>query len=330
MQLSIYKDFEQCVSKIFNEIGFSIESNVLLNDKKTEIDLIATRENEIYCVEIKYTQGIAKVIRKSAEKIVFAAQKKAATPVLVCATVVPQKLAEEIQILFPNLILLDIANLLFLVADLPGLRNELVALLPVNVDSIEPEECTIHSDVLQHSDNTHSLIMEMQNCVDGKSGARNFEQLCKKLLENVFSDDLALWKDQQQSTGDLYRFDLLCRIKDGNTKTIWSIFERYFNSKYIIFEFKNYSEQITQKEIYTTEKYLYAKALRSVAIIIAKNGFDDNAKRAADGCLRENGKLIMLLSVQDVIHMNEMKANQEDPSDYLLSMLDELLLGLGK
>ena len=160
--------------------------------------------------------------------------------------------------------------------------------------------------------------------------ARTYEVLCRKLLENVFSDDLALWREQQKSNDDLYRFDLLCRIKDGNQKTFWGILERYFNSKYIIFEFKNYSEKITQKEVYTTEKYLYAKALRSVGIIIAANGYDDNALWAAKGCLRENGKLIILLDTEDLIAMNEMEIDNEGPSGYLLNKLDDLLSELEK
>lgn len=128
----------------------------------------------------------------------------------------------------------------------------------------------------------------------------------------------------------MYRFDLLCRIKDGNQKTFWSILERYFNSKYVIFEFKNYNEPITQKEIYTTERYLYAKALRSVAIIVSANGYEENAYWATKGSLRENGKLIMLFDSGDLIAMNKMKMEQEDPANYLLDKLDNLLLDLEK
>lgn len=149
-------------------------------------------------------------------------------------------------------------------------------------------------------------------------------------MKNAFSDDLALWREQQKSNKDLYRFDLLCRIKDGNQKTFWSVLERYFNSKYVIFEFKNYSEKTTQKEIYTTERYLYAKALRSVAIIVSANGYEENAYWAAKGSLRENGKLIMLFDTKDLIAMNKMKIEQEDPANYLLEILDDLLLNLEK
>lgn len=87
-------------------------------------------------------------------------------------------------------------------------------------------------------------------CQAGRPIARTFEVICKKMLENIFFDDLALWKEQQKSNKDLYRFDLLCRIKDGNQKTFWSIMERFFSSKYIVFEFKNYKDAVTQKEIF--------------------------------------------------------------------------------
>ena len=135
---------------------------------------------------------------------------------------------------------------------------------------------------------------------------------------------------EKKSNNDLYRFDLLCRIKDGNQKSFWSILERYFNSKYVIFEFKNYKEEISQREIYTTERYLYAKALRSVAIMISANGFNENAYWASKGCLRENGKLILLLTSEDLIEMIKIKMDNEDPSEYLLNKLDTLLLELEK
>lgn len=170
----------------------------------------------------------------------------------------------------------------------------------------------------------------MKGCISGKMHFRKYETICQELLENAFASDLSLWRNQQKSNSDMYRFDLICRIKENNGKAFWSIVERFFNSKYVVFEFKNYTAPITQKEIYTTEKYLYAKALRSVAIIVAANGYNDNAERAAKGALRENGKLLLLLNTDDLIKINEMKIANEDPSAYLLGKLDNLLLELEK
>ena len=58
-------------------------------------------------------------------------------------------------------------------------------------------------------------------------------------------------------------------------------------------------------------------ALRNVAFIISRKGFDSNAQKASLGCLKESGKLIISLDDDDLIKMIYMKENGEEPSDYL-------------
>jgi len=326
MNVRNYDVFENHVAKIFIEAGYSITQNVRLENNAGEIDIVAEKDEKKFCIEIKYSQ----IIEGAVDKVCVIAKSCEMVPVLVTAYVIEEKRRERYLRKYPDLILIDIKNLLFAVKDNTELRNELIAGLPYTVDKIEPQKGFIQLESLQHNDYTNSLIKEMNLCEAGTAMASTYERLCHKLLENIFSEDLALWKEQQKSNKDLYRFDLLCRIKDGNQKTFWSILERYFNSKYVVFEFKNYSEPITQKEIYTTEKYLYSKALRSAGILISSHGYDENAHWAAKGCLRECGKLIMLLETKDLIEMNKMKMDQEDPSNYLLDKLDELLLELEK
>lgn len=318
--------FENCVLKIFKEAEYSVKQNVIVNNYRGDIDIVAEKNGVKYCVEVKYSP----LSDKAATRIVDIAEECKMNPILVVSKYINSDKRGYFQEKYSDLILMDISNLLFAVHNNDELRNELIASLNYSVDNIEPSKGFIEINALQHSEYTNSLIKEMKLCQAGRPMARTYEVLCHKLLENIFSEDLALWKEQQKSNKDLYKFDLLCRIKDGNQKTFWSIIERYFNSKYIIFEFKNYSEPITQKEIYTTEKYLFAKALRSVGIIIAQNGYDENAYWAAKGCLRENGKLLILLRTDDLINMNIMKEKQEDPSNYLLDKLDDILLELEK
>lgn len=91
------------------------------------------------------------------------------------------------------------------------------------------------------------------------------------------------------------------------------------------------SFKITQKEIYTTEKYLYAKALRSVAIIVSRKGADENALAAAKGWLRESGKLILCLSDEDLKELLRIKEKDEQPTaEFFEAMLDDLLIHLEK
>ena len=70
--------------------------------------------------------------------------------------------------------------------------------------------------------------------------------------------------------------------------------------------------------------------MRSVAIIISCKGASLNAEKAIRGTLRENGKLILSISNEDMIKMMDMKLNNELPSDYLYSKFDELMIDLEK
>jgi len=155
--------------------------------------------------------------------------------------------------------------------------------------------------------------------------------VCIEILKEVFGESLTLWAEQRKSNQGLYRFDLCCKIKHGENQEFFDTVKRYFNTKYIVFEFKNYAELITPKEIYSTEKYLYKTALRCVAIIIARKGASERALTAARGCLRENGKLILCLSDEDLIQMMDIKLKeQRKPAEYLSDMLDDMLINLEK
>lgn len=88
---------------------------------------------------------------------------------------------------------------------------------------------------------------------------------------------------------------------------------------------------MSQEEIYTTEKYLYQKALRSVAVIVSRKGADKNALRTARGCLRENGKLILCLSDEDLLELLRIKEEADrETAEYLGDMLDGMLIHLEK
>ena len=71
-----------------------------------------------------------------------------------------------------------------------------------------------------------------------------------------------------------------------------------YKSRYIVFEFKNYNDEITQNEVYSTNKYLYREALRTVAIVISRYKMNVNAKKIC--------------------------------SDYMEKLLDDFLIGLAK
>ncbi len=235
----------------------------------------------------------------------------------------------------------DIKNILWLLKDHPNLRNDFIAFLDRTVEHILPEPpiLALPEPQVPASPETEAAKAapeptwkeRLAQVEPGKAQSEKYEATCTELLKYIFGDYLTLWKIQEKSNDGLYRFDLCCKIKGGIKHDFFDTIQHYFNTKYIVFEFKNYAEKIGQKEIYTTEKYLYEKALRKVAIIISRMGADEHAEWAAKGALRENGKLILCLNDQDVLDMVQIKdKGEQEPADFLGNLLDDLLVHLEK
>jgi hypothetical protein len=134
------------------------------------------------------------------------------------------------------------------------------------------------------------------------------------------------WAKQKASDTNLSFYDLIARV--ASEHDFWKAIVTQFRSRYVIFEFKNYNTRIKQGQIYTTEKYLFGTALRSTAFIISRSGADNNALAAARGALREAGKLIINLDVDDLCEMLHRKDSGDDYDALLVERVDEMLMRL--
>lgn len=63
--------------------------------------------------------------------------------------------------------------------------------------------------------------------------------------------------------------------------------------------------------------------------MISRKGFDEHAREAAIDILKEYNKLIIDLTDEDLVEMINMKYSGEEPSDYLLAKVEELLMSVG-
>ncbi|KXL53875.1 hypothetical protein CLNEO_11010 [Anaerotignum neopropionicum] len=328
-------EFEKIVSQIFEKHGFSITIADLNCDQ--DYDIAADGVNNKLAIEVKISRNInisRQILLKASQRLAMTAVRAGRIPVLVAGGVVSKYLRNELENI-KDFVVCDIQNLLYLVKDDEILRSRLVAILSFSIDDLEavkPDKILAYTVPIKNKSAT--LVRQLTNKLkvwkpeDGDSAG--YEILCTEVLQILFSEDLSLWKTQQKSNSDLFRFDLICKVKDNNEKEFWNMVEKYFQSKYIIFKFKNYTNEITQKEIFTTEKYLYSKALRRVAIVISTKGTDKNADKAIRGILREEGKLIISLSNEELIQMLMLRENNDIPSDYLSNKLDQLLIDLEK
>lgn len=174
-----------------------------------------------------------------------------------------------------------------------------------------------------------ALLVDQLSAIEcGRQNWHLYEEKCAEILNFLFRDDLASWFRQRRTDDDLSRFDLICRI--ASKDAFWATLVSAFRSRFVLFEFKNYCDSIGQNEVYLTERYLFEKGLRSVGFIVTRSECGESARNAAKGALREHGKLILILSDDDLIDMLRMKDRNQSPSDHLANILDDWLIKLSR
>ena len=171
---------------------------------------------------------------------------------------------------------------------------------------------------------------QQQKLSTGRSGVnwRLLEQVGREGLSYVFENLLGSWAEQKVVGGEANRFDLMAKIK-GDDVFCRTLIED-FRTRYILFEFKNYSLQIKPNLIYITEKYLFPTALRSTAIIISPQGLSVDALHAAKGALRDAGKLILDVNIEMLCRLLNSKDQGVAPSLEMEVHLDAFLQSLGR
>lgn len=128
--------FENIIAKIFEAAGYSVNQNVKLQRQSGDIDIVAEKDNKCYCVEVKYLQ----LHERAVERIYLIGKTVKMKPVAVVGSKIDERKRSYYAEKYPDLILIDIANLLFVVQYHTKLRNELISGLPYSIEEIEPQE----------------------------------------------------------------------------------------------------------------------------------------------------------------------------------------------
>lgn len=321
---------EEFVEQLFLDNGYVVKKEVKIG--RMRVDFLVEKDEKKYVLEVKIGDFDIGKIHAIAGILKEATISTEYIPIFILFNRRSCLLKEELERDY-QVYVIDLSNLLYLVFKHEIMKNKLVSLLNFSIENRIEKELNFpiylkqYSEYKEHDD---SYVKRLDRVEPGNLKAHEYEKFCVEVLKYLFNDSLSLWEEQKKSNDDLFRFDLICKIKNHIKNEFFNTLEKYFSSKYIIFEFKNYIEEITQREIYTTEKYLYRTALRMVAIIITRNGIDKNGMKAIKGILRENGKLIIVLDDKDIKQMIKAKEQGEDYHKVLITKLDHLFVSLEK
>lgn len=333
--------FEDLVSRILKANRFEIKRNNLRGNEG--FDLFANLENESWAIEVKYYR----TARAQPSLIDVAATRVASNGIaagiqkgmLVVSCILSLELREVLEQKF-SITFVDQEDLRIWCGSHPDLVEELDALLEVNlsetlIPSIYRKEknSIIRDKSLRESERVErydikgaELCRELKNIKKGKVSWGQYEKKCEEILKYLFPNDLHGWHSQKRTDDGLNRYDYVCRVRP--TTEFWKFVIDHLDSRYVLFEFKNYSGKIKQGQILTTEKYLLEKGLRRMAIIMTRTGAEENAVAMAQGAMREQGKLMLILNDEKICEMLQMKERGEDPTDCLFEIADNFLLTL--
>lgn len=330
--------FEDLVRRILEANNFLVKVNDVRGDKG--FDLSASFENEHWAIEVKYyrtARAQPSLIDAAAARIAIngiAAQ--AQKGMLIVSCILPAELRDTLEKKFP-ITFIDQVDLKVWCKSYPVLAEELDALLESS-----PRELQVTHEIrgkltgssrslgdlplLIHDTRGTELCQELKGTKLGKRSWKQYEEVCEKILKYLFQNDLHGWHSQKRTDDGLNRYDYVCRVRP--TTEFWKFVIDHLDSRYVLFEFKNYSGKIRQGQILTTEKYLLERGLRRVAIIMTRIGVESHAVAMTQGAMREHGKLMLIINDEDVCKMLHMKEQGEDPTDCLFELADNFLLTL--
>lgn len=344
------REFEEIIAGLFELMDYKLE--IIRFGRDWGVDLIVVKGAAKHYIEVKFYRSKnvpASTLKDSANRLAYyLKQKTDGSGMLIVNTIVPKKLKDDIlsdfgifiwdrEIIYNHLTQLSIElreqfeQLLLAVQQGTDTYNVFTG---IDVSKSISRESSLERIDIEPKfksipvNRGEELCKELNSIKCGRTEWSKYETKCLEILKYLFDNDLTLWEKQNRTEDGLSRFDLICRI--ASSDDYWKALVSSFNTRFILFEFKNYCDAINQGQIYTTERYLYNKGLRSVGFIIARSGSDLNAVTAAKGALKENGKLILLLSNNDLCEMLKLKDNNESPNDYLSNLLDTWLISLSR
>lgn len=332
--------------RLLEQFGCESETSYNFILKKEEVDFCFCKDDQRILVECKSyrnryvpSQTIDTAISQLAKK--YCRYGRVDTDIILLIVFGEVSNMSKEEAFQKGIIVWDIANLIFYTQNNVQLLNELTRLAYFPIEGIKgqrsPEwkfevQKTPKKDANIVIDRSVEFKKQLHDCGTGQESFSEYEKIGQDIIEYLFGEAFSSMVSQHKTKDEYFRMDLICTLKGEfeGIKSFWKMIAHYYNSHFVVFEFKNCENFLQQNLIYTTEKYLFNAALRNVAIIVSRKGFSKGAYFAACGCLKESGKLIIDISDEDLINMLDAKANGSEPTDYLVKKLEDLLMSISK
>jgi len=291
-----------------------------------EIDFVATKDQpkEVWAIECQWRakdRVTMSDLRGRIDKLVAVSKFLPADHLLLAVstafTAAQLGLARQV----PNLTLWDIETIRRLLVQDPALAERIAKEIEQ-----KRKQGTLVVNAAPINQRGIDLANKLKSIPPGNEHWREYEDVCIEILTHLFRPHLGVPPVQSRSEDGLDRRDAIYPILRGSP--FWQEIRSEFNSRMVVAEFKNYSDEIGQAEVESIQQYLFMKAMRLFGILCSRKPATENGLKARRRAWTEHGKMIVLLTDADLLEMLDMKALGEDPTTLLDQHIDAFLTEL--
>jgi Restriction endonuclease len=261
------------------------------------------------------------VLRQAAVQLNSAKQfTGAVNGLLIISMLLPQNLKHDIEAR-EGITVWDSRHLNELLARHPEVENDFIRLLDAHAVARRGLGQAAPLDP-----RAQELIARLEALPPGRANFREFEDLCVEILNYAFFPQLGVPAVQSRSEDGLDIRDAVFPIAGDHD--FWQEIKRTCQTRFMVAESKNYTESVRQREVESIQQYLYSKAMRMFGVLCSRSQPSQSALLARRRAWVEAGKLILLLSDEELKDLVRAKSYGEKPTDVLDAQLGEFFLRL--
>lgn len=319
-----WQEFEMLCARLLQASGYTLQRQGARTQDIGVDFTFSDPAGETWVAEVKHftrPRTGTTVLRQAALQLNSAKQfTGAAKGLLIVSMLLPQNLKEDIETR-EGISVWDSRYLSLLLAKHPEIEQDFLLLLDAQAIARRGLEQPAPLDP-----RAQELISRLEALPPGKETFRDFEDICVEILNYAFFPQLGVPSVQSRSEDGLDIRDAVFPITGDHA--FWQEIKRTCSTRFMVAEFKNYTESIRQREVESIQQYLYSKAMRMFGVLCTRSQPSESAFLARRRAWVEADKLILLLSDEELKDLVRAKSYGEKPTDVLDAQLEEFFLRL--
>ena len=157
----------------------------------------------------------------------------------------------------------------------------------------------------------YKLMNNLSGCPKGEKGWKSYQDICGEIISYLFVPPLGEPSPQDRSDDGVHIRDYLLQIP-CDIRNFWNFCQMKYDSVCLVVEIKN-KNRLTPNDVVITAKYLHSKRTGNFGILLSRDKPETNVLYEVERIWKEEDKLMVLLTDDDLINMIKLKQSGDEP-----------------